>query len=173
MGESYIRVWHDNSGKGKNASWYLKFIIVHDLHTREEKYFICEKWLALDEGDGLIDRILPVCGEKQKQDFRYLLKKETKQKITDQHLWFSIFIKPAYSNFIRIDRLTCCFVVLLNAMLMNILYYGVVADAKASGADGLTIGPITLTIEQVYKNRIIIDKYPFAILNCKLELFLT
>lgn len=33
---NYIRIWHDNSGEGNMASWYLKFIIVHDLQTREK-----------------------------------------------------------------------------------------------------------------------------------------
>ena len=33
---NYIRVWHDNTGKGNMASWYLKLIIVQDLQTREK-----------------------------------------------------------------------------------------------------------------------------------------
>lgn len=30
-----IRVWHDNSGKGNNSSWYLNKIEMVDLQTRE------------------------------------------------------------------------------------------------------------------------------------------
>lgn len=33
---NYLRIWHDNSGKGNMASWYLKLVIVHDLQTREK-----------------------------------------------------------------------------------------------------------------------------------------
>ena len=38
---TYLRVWHDNSGSGDMASWFLKCVIVHDLQTREMSYFIC------------------------------------------------------------------------------------------------------------------------------------
>jgi hypothetical protein len=144
---TYLRVWHDNSGRGnRKASWYLKYAIVHDLQTREKNYFICEKWLALDKEDGAIDRLLPVCGEAQKTQFKYLLSKQAKQKLSDGHLWFSIFARPAQSSFTRLDRLTCCFVLLCMSMLMNILYYGV---DKSSNPAGLKVGPLNLTPEQV------------------------
>jgi hypothetical protein len=144
---TYLRVCHDNSGKGaRKASWYLKYAIVHDLQTREKNYFICEKWLALDKEDGSIDRLLPVCGQAQKTQFRYLLSKQAKQKLSDGHLWLSIFARPAQSSFTRLDRLTCCFVLLCMTMLMNILYYGV---DKTSNPDGLRVGPLHLTPEQV------------------------
>ncbi|CAF0973552.1 unnamed protein product, partial [Brachionus calyciflorus] len=143
---NYLRVWHDNSGKGEHASWYLKFIIVHDLQTREKFYFLCEKWLALEKSDGLIDRILPVAGEKQKTEVRYLMKKQAKQNIRDGHLWFSVFARPAQSSFSRLDRITCCFVLLSITMLMNILYYEM-GNSTSSG--GLDIGPFKLTTEQI------------------------
>ncbi len=144
---TFLRVWHDNSGKeNRKASWYLKYVIVHDLQSREKNYFICEKWLALDKEDGSIDRLLPVCGEAQKTQFKYLLSKQAKQKLSDGHLWFSIFARPAQSSFTRLDRLTCCFVLLCMSMLMNILYYGV---DKTSNPAGLKVGPLNLTPEQV------------------------
>ncbi|CAF4248868.1 unnamed protein product, partial [Adineta steineri] len=30
---NYIRIWHDNTGEGSSASWFLKYIIVRDLQT--------------------------------------------------------------------------------------------------------------------------------------------
>ena len=30
----FIRVWHDNSGKGDSSSWFLDKIIVEDLQTK-------------------------------------------------------------------------------------------------------------------------------------------
>ena len=45
---NYIRVWHDNSGKGASASWFLKYIIVRDLQTMQKSYFICQNWLAVE-----------------------------------------------------------------------------------------------------------------------------
>jgi hypothetical protein len=143
-----IRIWHVNSGKDSQISaWFLKYIIVHDLQTREKSYFICDQWLAIDKDDCLIERLLPISLQEQKTQFEYLLAKQTKQKLSDGHLWFSIFVRPVQSSFNRLDRLTCCFVLLAITMLMNILYYGM--DNKAS-SDGLKIGPfINITPEQV------------------------
>ena len=129
----YLRIFHDNSGKGEMASWFLKFIIVHDLQTREKSYFICNKWLALDKEDGSIDRILPISLSKQKKEFKYLYEKETKDKFRDGHLWLSLFTRPLHSSFTRTDRLTCCFVLLYMTMLMNIMYYDTQSDDSSDG----------------------------------------
>lgn len=147
LGElSALRVYHDNSGVDKMASWYLKFIIVHDLQTREMNYFICEKWFALDKEDTLIDRLIPVCGKKQKTEFKYLVQKQAKMKLSDGHLWFSVFKKPTQSSFKRADRVTCCFLLVYLSMFVNILYYD--AD-KSTNTDGISIGPFQITIQQV------------------------
>ena len=144
-----IRIWHDNSGiDSQRSSWYLKYVIVHDLQTRDKNYFICDKWLAIDKEDSLIERVLPISLQEQKTQFKYLLAKQTKQKLSDGHLWFSIFARPVQSSFNRLDRLTCCFVLLAISMLMNILYYGMANQANK--ANGLQIGPfINITPEQV------------------------
>ena len=50
----YIRIWHDNTG----GSLFLSRIMVIDLQTDERYYFICNRWLAVDEEDGQV-RIWP------------------------------------------------------------------------------------------------------------------
>jgi len=145
---NYLRVWHDNSGKGRDASWFLKYIVVHDLQTREKSYFICQNWLAVEKDDGMIDRTLPAAGEKQKTQLRYLIRKQAYQNLSDGHLWFSVFARPAQSSFNRVDRVTCCFVLLYISMLMNIMYYGM---GKGSNSGGLQVGPFYMTAEQVSK----------------------
>ena len=141
-----IKLRHDNSGKNNMASWFLKFIIVHDLQTRERLYFICDKWLSVDRDDGRIDRIIPASGMKQKTEFKYLLNKETKGKLSDGHLWLSVFMRPVQSTFTRLDRITCCFVLLYLSMMVNILYYG--QDTSADSG-GLKLGPFCLTIQEL------------------------
>jgi uncharacterized Tic20 family protein len=32
---TFVRIWHDSSGKGKNQGWYLSKVIVTDLQTGE------------------------------------------------------------------------------------------------------------------------------------------
>jgi PLAT/LH2 domain len=51
---NYVRVWHDNSGKGASASWFLKYIIVRDLQTMQKSYFICQNWLAVEKDTGTV-----------------------------------------------------------------------------------------------------------------------
>jgi polycystin 1L2 len=124
------------------ASWFLHFIIVHDLQTREKFYFICNKWLAVDKLDGQIDRVIPVAGKKQKLDVVYMAEKQIKHKLTDKHLWFSLFIRPPISSFTRVDRLTCCFLLLYLSMFGNILYYG---QESSSSANDLILGPFRIS----------------------------
>ena len=143
----YLKVKHDSSGKGNMESWFLKFIVVHDLQTRDKSYFIHNKWLSIENEDTPTNILIPEAGSKQKNQFTYLLEKQTKDKLNESHLWLSIFTRPPHSSFNRKDRLTCCFVLLYMSMLMNIMYY----DMQSDGAkeDGLKLGPINITPEQV------------------------
>lgn len=142
---NFIRIMHDNSGKGSMASWYLKYVVVHDLQTKTKYYFYCDDWLAVEKGNGTIDRIIPVAGEKQRSEISLSIKNQTKNNFSDGHLWFSIFAKPVQSAFSRFERVTCCFVLMYISMLMNILYYG--SAPESSG--GFRVGPFYLTFEQV------------------------
>ncbi len=51
---NYMRVWHDNSGIGNRASWFLKYIIVRDLQTMEKNHFISQQWFAVEKSDGVV-----------------------------------------------------------------------------------------------------------------------
>ncbi|CAF4355319.1 unnamed protein product, partial [Adineta steineri] len=146
----YIRIWHDNSGKGTSASWFLKYIIVRDLQTMEKSYFICQNWLAVEKGDGLIERILPYADESQKNQFSYLLSKQAYHSMSEGHLWFSIFSRPPSNKFTRVQRCTCCFVLLFTAMLLNILYYDQTNETKTNQTSGsLSFGPLYISSQQI------------------------
>jgi PLAT/LH2 domain len=49
-----IRIWHDNSGQGQSASWFLKYIIVRDLQTMNKFHFIAQRWFAVEDDDGRV-----------------------------------------------------------------------------------------------------------------------
>ena len=68
---NYIHIWHDNSGGGASASWFLKYIIVRDLQTMEKFYFICQKWFAVEKDDGIVssDDDIDEFEEKQERLF--------------------------------------------------------------------------------------------------------
>ena len=101
----------------------------------------------MDKDDFKIERNLLPSLDEEKRKYKYLLAKQAKQKLSDEHLWFSVFARPVQSSFTRLDRLTCCFVLLSISMLMNILYYGV--NTKSS-SNGVQIGTyVNLTVEQI------------------------
>jgi polycystin 1L2 len=149
-----MRVWHDNSGKNDMASWFLKYIIVYDLQTREKFYFLCQKWLAIEKDDGKIERELFVACDKQKTELGFLMQKNVNHHMRDSHLWYSVFARPVQSSFTRLDRVTCCFVLLYTTMLMSIIYYDA-SDSNVSSSqfisNKMVIGPfgLMLTLEQV------------------------
>ena len=149
---TYLRIWHDNSGLGDYASWYLKFVIIQDLQTKQKYYFLAEKWFAVEKSDGKIDRLLTIATSVQKSNLQYMARKQASLKLADGHLWLSIFTRPSQSSFSRLDRVTCCFVLLFTSMLMNILYYGL--DNSENGG-GLVLGPFSITPQQV----LIINKF--------------
>lgn len=51
---NYMRIWHDNSGKGKMQGWYVKYIAIRDIQTRERFYFIVNQWFSVVEDDGQV-----------------------------------------------------------------------------------------------------------------------
>ncbi|CAF3373773.1 unnamed protein product [Rotaria sp. Silwood1] len=155
----YIHIWHDNSSQGRSASWFLKYVIVCNLQTMEKTYFICQNWLAIDKDDGMIERYLPTAGELQTHDIAYIFAKKAYYNMSDEHLWFSIFSRPPASHFTRVQRCTCCFLLLFTAMLLGILYYDQAQQAKNTISGGFHLGPLYITREQVH--HIINCMHPF------------
>ena len=71
--------------------------------------------------------------------------------MSDGHLWFSIFSRPPSSKFTRVQRCTCCFVLIFTTMLFNILYYKQTEEAKTmNNKAGLSLGPFHFGREEVY-----------------------
>jgi polycystin 1L2 len=165
---SWIRIWHDNSGRDEMASWFLKYVIVHDLQTRDKFYFICERWLGVEYDDGLIDRLVPICLDKQKFDLKYFTLKHTKFNMSDSHMWYSIFTRPMKSTYTRTDRVTCAFVLLYITMLLSILYYGTVDNSLTKST--INLFGIGLSPEQVQVG-VIINLFTIPPVLLVIELF--
>lgn len=118
------------------------------MQTKKKYYFLCERWLAVEKDDGQIERLLPHSTEVQKTELIRLVKKESKEKFKDGHLWLSIFIRPKQSTFTRFDRTICAFVLLYMSMVMNLAYY-TVSDSPAEPGTSLIIGPVKITLQQI------------------------
>jgi hypothetical protein len=170
---NFIRLWHDNSGSGSSASWFLKCIIVQDLQTMERTYFIAQRWFAVEEDDGRVCvrcfrsnvYCLWLVVRREREAFAYLFAKKVYHRISEGHLWFSIFSRPPSHEFTRVQRCTCCFVLLFISMLLNIRYYDRAIEAQmdhsssSSSSKGIAIGPMLISAQQVGHTCVVVDEY--------------
>lgn len=73
--------------------------------------------------------------------------------MADNHLWFSIFAYhvPSATRFTRVQRCTCCFVLLFTSLLMNVFYFDITQVREENKIDqyGLMIGPFHISREGV------------------------
>jgi hypothetical protein len=92
-----------------------------------------------------------VAGEFEKHEFSYVLSKRAYHSVSEGHLWFSIFSRPPSNKFTCVQRCTCCFVLLFTSMLLNILYYDQVKEAKTKNINSISLsfGPFYISSEQV------------------------
>ena len=145
LGEiSYVRVWHDNFGD--SPAWYLKQICIREIAVNRMWHFICERWLAIDEGDGLIDRILTLTSHEEMKKFRHLFLTKTYKDLTDSHLWFSVVWRPPQSPFTRVQRVSCCFSLLLCTMMTNAMWY----EGEKRSYTAVRLGSLKFSLEQVF-----------------------
>ncbi|KAK3736330.1 hypothetical protein QZH41_020801, partial [Actinostola sp. cb2023] len=146
LGEiNYLHIWHDNSGK--SPSWYLSRVIIEDLSNDKKYLFITESWLAVEIGDGSVDRLIPVAGKDEMTSFNHLFYSTTQTKLADGHLWFSIFMRPARSRFTRLQRLSCCLTLLYCSMLANAMFYNIGGESDPSST--LQLGPLSFSPAQI------------------------
>ncbi|XP_041364430.1 uncharacterized protein LOC121379844 [Gigantopelta aegis] len=148
-GLNYARIWHDNSGKGNMGSWFMKYMLVRDVQTNEKYIFIADKWFAVEEGDGQVDRVIPVAGKEQMTNFSYLFSQRSRKNLVDGHLWFSVLARPPQSRFTRLQRVSCCLCLLFTTMVANAMFYGIPTDSDG-GQQTFTFGPFALSPTQIY-----------------------
>uniref|UniRef100_A0A8W8NH22 PLAT domain-containing protein n=1 Tax=Magallana gigas TaxID=29159 RepID=A0A8W8NH22_MAGGI len=118
----YLRIWHDNSGPPGYQSWFLGKVIIDDLQTKKRYFFYCNKWLAIDDGDCTLDRIIPVSAPNL-ISLKQRLSDETQTQITEHHLWLSLFFRPRQSKFTRVQRISCLLALSCLTMISNAMFF--------------------------------------------------
>ncbi|KAL3878017.1 hypothetical protein ACJMK2_035653 [Sinanodonta woodiana] len=145
---SFLRIWHDNTGNGKLRSWYLDQIQLTDLQTGERYFFIADRWLAVEEDDGMVDRIVPVAGMDDLVAFKQLFSSSVRKKLTNDHLWFSVFSRPTRSSFTRVQRISCCVSLLYLTMITNAMFFK--SEDNIKNVQAIKFGPFSFTVQQLY-----------------------
>ena len=111
-------------------------------------WFLCDQWLAVEEEDGLIDRVLPAATKEDLVSFNFLFSIEARRKLFDDHLWFSVLARRPHSEFTRAQRLSCCLSVMLSSMLANAMFYQ--GDVTSSAGTEIQLGPIVFSAKQLW-----------------------
>nr|XP_020466514.1 polycystic kidney disease protein 1-like 2 [Monopterus albus] len=139
-----IRLWHDNSGD--HPAWYVNKVMMQDLETGQKWHFLCNSWLAVDVGECSLDKVFPVATEMDLKRFSNLFFMKTAKDFRDGHIWFSVISRPPCSTFTRVQRVSCCFSLLLCTMLTSIMFWGIPTDPSEQTMD---LGHIEFTWQQV------------------------
>ncbi|XP_040592237.1 polycystic kidney disease protein 1-like 2 isoform X2 [Mesocricetus auratus] len=162
-----LRLWHDNSGD--RPSWYVSRVLVYDPVVDRKWYFLCNSWLSIDVGDCILDKVFPVATEQDRKQFSHLFFTKTSTGFQDGHIWYSVFCNSRWSSFTRVQRVSCCFSLLLCTMLTSIMFWGVPKDPAEQKMDlgkieftwqevmiglesSILVFPINLLIVQIFRN---------------------
>ncbi|XP_071754722.2 polycystin-1-like protein 2 [Centroberyx gerrardi] len=162
-----IRLWHNSSGG--HPAWYVNKVMVQDLQTEQKWHFLCNSWLAIDVGDCALDKVFPVAAEVDLKKFRNLFFMKTTKDFSDGHLWFSVISRPPSSTFTCVQRVSCCFSLLLCTMLTSIMFWGIPTDPSEQTMDlghfeftwqqfmigvqsSLIMFPVNLFIVSIFRN---------------------
>ncbi|XP_048465647.1 polycystin-1 [Rhincodon typus] len=138
-----IRVWHDN--KGLTPSWYLQHVIIKDLQTNNSYYFLVNDWLAVDNerNEGLVEKEVLAATEAKLKDFSRIFTGEIQRGFSEGHIWLSIWDRPPRSCFTRVQRVTCCLVLIFLFFCASAVWYGIISDGSKSDVPVSTLVPLS------------------------------
>ena len=108
--------------------------------------FLCGKCLSIDSVDGKtwcdLDVLDADCVETDTLFFRL-----SQKKMFDDHLWISLFKRPVFSRFTRVQRLWCLVSLLFLAMISSAMWYDTPDDERMQS---ITVGLIKFNYKQFY-----------------------
>ncbi|CAN0348497.1 unnamed protein product [Lampetra fluviatilis] len=135
-----LRIWLDTSpDDDRDRSWFLNEVVLFDIQTNEQFYFVCNNWLAVDQGDGRVCRDITMSDHQTVFDSNRLFSSTVKSNYAEGHLWSSIFFRPSKNNFSRVERLSSCVSLLFLMMLVNAMWF----ETDKGQASTPHIGPFT------------------------------
>lgn len=93
--------------------------------------YLC-RTLRLEEEPAPLASWNPICalslGDAALRRFQRLLVAELQRGFFDKHIWLSIWDRPPRSRFTRVQRATCCVLLICLFLGANAVWYGVVGD---------------------------------------------
>ncbi|XP_064246148.1 polycystin-1 isoform X1 [Passer domesticus] len=139
-----IRIWHDN--KGLSPSWYLQHVIVRDLQSSKSYFFLVNDWLSVEseDNDGLVEREVFAASESELRSFWRIFVAELQRGFFEKHVWLSLWDRPPRSRFTRVQRATCCCLLIFLFLCANAVWYGVVGSVHHSNVAVSSLLPVSV-----------------------------
>ncbi|XP_050390123.1 polycystic kidney disease protein 1-like 2 [Patella vulgata] len=144
----YLHIWHDNSGNGNDASWYLDKVEIRDLQKKEKFEFPCSLWLAVEEGT--LEKALPIAGYEDMSALKTILYKYAAKHVSDDHIWLSLLLRPVKSHFTRVQRVFCCYALLMLTMIANAMFFDQVDNKDREQKSDFKMGSIRFNMQDLY-----------------------
>ncbi|XP_048808272.1 polycystic kidney disease and receptor for egg jelly-related protein-like [Lagopus muta] len=150
-----FRVWHNN--RGPSPGWFLSRAKVEHVSARKTWFFMCRKWLALDKGDGLLERTFSVTNPKAPLSRKDYFLIDLASGLKEGHLWLSVFAQVLTGTYSRLQRLSSCLTILLLNLFVNIMFFNADRDEESprhlrylrSIAIGIECALITIPVEMI------------------------
>ncbi|KAI8507049.1 hypothetical protein Bbelb_154880, partial [Branchiostoma belcheri] len=144
-----LHIWHDNSGEGDTASWFLGSFVVRDMETGVVSYFTCNDWLSPEKGDCEVQKVIHTSTEEELTSFTNVFNEATRDVFYDKQLWASALVAaPVGSLFTKAQRLSCCFTLLNTMMLSSAMWYK--AENTTADTRVLNLGFVRFTMQELY-----------------------
>ncbi|XP_060127847.1 polycystin-1 isoform X6 [Zootoca vivipara] len=127
LGEIWkIRIWHDNTGL--DPSWYLQHVIVWDKQTDNMYFFLVEDWLSVEneKNEGMVEKEVLAACPQELRCFSRIFPAQMRLGFSDWHMWLSVWSRPPNSRFTRVQRLTCCMLMVQLFLATCAVWYGAV-----------------------------------------------
>ncbi|XP_078356038.1 polycystin-1-related protein-like, partial [Oculina patagonica] len=138
-----VQIGHDTSGD--DPSWFLSEILIVDSQTDERWMFSCYRWLALERDDGNTTSAFYTDNYKGDDEFKRTFSALRKNGFSDDHLWFSVISKQPRNHFTRVQRVSCCWCLLMLSMVTSAMFY----ETESTTQQKIKIGPLEVTSSQL------------------------
>ncbi|XP_067860482.1 polycystin-1 [Heptranchias perlo] len=133
LGEIWkIRIWHDNTGL--NPSWHLEHVAVWDKQTDSMYYFLAQDWLSVEneKNEGMVEKdVLAACPQELRR-FSRIFVSQLKRGVSEKHIWLSVWDRLPRSHFTRVQRVTCCTLLIYLYLTAGTAWYGAVGVKNQS-----------------------------------------
>lgn len=97
--------------------------------------------------DTSLDAKLTACPREVPIQFETRFFYQTRDRLSESHMWLSILYRPQFSQFTRVERASCALVYIFLTMIANAMYFN--PNPEYVSPPLVQVGPLRFTPQQV------------------------